>query len=88
MNHRHRKILHALYAHPVSANIPVKGIEAMLGEIGAEVSASGHGRLNIRLNDHQITLPHHGTDLSPHDVQQLRRFLTDQGIDPATQYPL
>ncbi len=88
MNHRHRKILHALFAHPVSANIPARGVEAMLGELGAEVTTGGHGRLHIRLDGHQLVLSHRGAELSPQEVQQLRRFLIDRGVDPVTQYPL
>lgn len=88
MNHRHRKILHALFAHPVSANISARAVEAMLGELGAEVQTGGHGRLHVRLDGHQLVLPHHGGELSPQEVQQLRRFLIDRGVDPVTQYPL
>ena len=37
MNHKHRKTLHALFAHPVSANISPKAVEAVFGELGGEV---------------------------------------------------
>ena len=38
MNHKHRKVLHALFAHPVSANIaPARAVEAVLKELGGEV---------------------------------------------------
>jgi hypothetical protein len=37
MNHRHRKVLHALFAHPVSANIHANDVEAVLTELGAEL---------------------------------------------------
>ena len=30
MNHRHRKVLHGIFAHPVSANIAMKDIEAVV----------------------------------------------------------
>ena len=88
MNHRHRKILHSLFAHPVSANIPVKGVEAVLGELGAEVDNGGHGKLHVKLSGKQTALSHHGAELTPNEVQHLRKFLTDCGIDPVTQYPL
>ncbi len=88
MNHRHRKILHALFAHPVSANIPVSGVEAVLRELGAELSTGGHGQLQVRLGGKAHAFRHHGHDPSPAEVRELRRFLTDCGIDPVTQYPL
>jgi len=31
MNHRHRKVLHAIFAPPVSANIDPKAVEAVFG---------------------------------------------------------
>ena len=34
MNHRHRKVLHALFAHPISANISFKDVESLLSELG------------------------------------------------------
>ena len=30
MNHHHRKALHALFSHPVSANIAMKDVESVL----------------------------------------------------------
>jgi hypothetical protein len=88
MNHRHRKILHKLFAHPISANIPTRGVEAVLGALGAEVEAGHGGRLHVKLNGNQTVLGFHGVDLSPAEVQQVRRFLVDCGVDPANQYPL
>jgi hypothetical protein len=37
MNHRHRKTLHALFAHPISANIDFKKVMHLLEEAGASV---------------------------------------------------
>ncbi|MCA3361990.1 MAG: hypothetical protein INF74_08560, partial [Roseomonas sp.] len=49
MNHRHRKVLHAIFAHPVSANIHPKAVEAVFEELGGEVSHNGSGRLAVKL---------------------------------------
>jgi hypothetical protein len=37
VNHRHRKVLHALFGHRTSGNIDVKDVETMLHELGAAV---------------------------------------------------
>lgn len=37
MNHKHRKTLHALFAHPVSANINYQAVVHVLEELGAVV---------------------------------------------------
>lgn len=37
MNHHHRKVLHAIFSHPVNANIDMKEIEHTLEALGAEL---------------------------------------------------
>ncbi len=88
MNHRHRKALHALFAHPVSANIDPKLVHAALEELGAEVTHGGHGQVKVSLNGH--TQGFHDThhSLSKEEVVQLRRFLEGAGVDPERDYPL
>ena len=86
MNHRHRKVLHALFAHPVSANIHANDVEAVLTELGAELDHTHHGKLMVRLNGQALALPHTGHTLVPEQVRQLRLFLESCGID-ASAYP-
>jgi hypothetical protein len=87
MNHRHRKILHALFAHPVSANIDPKLVHAVFEELGAEVSHNGSGRVAVKLNGkgHAFHDTHHS--LSKEEVVSIRTFLTEAGVDPAA-YPV
>jgi hypothetical protein len=88
MNHRHRKVLHALFAHPVSANISFKDVESLLSELGGEVGHTGHGKLKVELNGHSAafsTAPH---SLPKEEVAQVRKFIAAAGIDPARDYPL
>ena len=88
MNHKHRKVLHALFAHPVSSNIDPKQVQAALGEIGAEVSHGGHGQLVVKLNGHTHGFHDTQHSLSKQEVNDLRHFLTTAGVDPARDYPL
>ena len=88
MNHRHRQILHALFAHPVSANVPLRGVEAVLRDLGAEVQHGHNGRMQVSLAGRRHGFAHHAHDLTPDEVRELRKFLIDCGIDPVTQYPL
>jgi hypothetical protein len=88
MNHRHRKVLHALFAHPVSANIDPKHVLAVLEELGAEVAAGGHGQIKVTLNGHTRGFPDARHALSPDEVAALRHFLVEAGVDPARDYPL
>ena len=88
MNHRHRKVLHALFAHPVSANIAVRDVESVLVELGATVDNRHGGRMGVRLNEHFAEFAHRSAhSLSPDQVRHVRKFLTDAGVDPAA-YPV
>lgn len=86
MNHHHRKILHALFAHPVSANIGLREVEGVLAELGAELSHTGHGRLAMKLAGHSHTVHAATHALSKEDVIGVRKFLEACGIDPEA-YP-
>ena len=86
MNHRHRKILHALFAHPVSANIDPKGVEAVLGELGAEIDNRHGARIGVKLNGHTAVFHKAQHSLHKQEVAQIRHFLEECGVDPA-DYP-
>ncbi|MBB5689418.1 hypothetical protein GXW77_12680 [Roseomonas alkaliterrae] len=86
MNHRHRKVLQALFAHPVSANIDPKAVHAVLEELGAEVSHNGSGRVAVKLNGQAHAFHDARHSLSKDEVVQIRNFLAAAGVDPA-QYP-
>lgn len=88
MNHRHRKVLHSLFAHPVSANIDPKLVVSTLEDVGAEIAHTGHGRLNVKLNGHAHAFHDSRHSLSKDEVVELRNFLTQAGVDPERDYPL
>lgn len=87
MNHRHRKVLHALFDHPISSNISFRDVEAMLRELGAEVENKAGNRVGVTLGGKSAAFSHAQHGLPKEEVVQLRHFLTDCGIDPA-QYPV
>jgi hypothetical protein len=86
MNHRHRKVLHAIFAHPVSANIDPKAVHAVFEGLGAEVTHNGSGRVAVKLNGHAHAFHDSKHSLSKDEVVAIRHFLTEAGIDPAA-YP-
>lgn len=83
MSHAHRRALRRLFAHPVSANIPLHEIEAALREVGAEVGPTGHGRVAVAIGGRHVTL--HATErmLGKDEVVQLRHLLVAAGVKPA-----
>ena len=88
MNHHHRKILHSLFAHPLSSNIGIKDVESVLKELGAEINSAHSGKLHVVLNGHSANFSHPGHDLPKEEVVQMRKFIETCGIDPARDYPL
>jgi len=86
LNHRHRKVLHALFAHPTSANIDVKDVETMFQELGAAVETMSGNRFGITLNGHTVAFHGAAHGLAKDEVVRIRHFLTQCGVDP-TAYP-
>lgn len=88
MNHHHRKILHALFAHPINANISLKDVESVFGELGAEMNSAHSGKLHVKLNGHSANFSHAHHSLPKEEVMQVRKFIETCGIDPDRDYPL
>ncbi len=82
MNHRHRKVLHALFDHPVSANIDVKEVLHVLEELGGEIENKSGNRFGVKLNGHSAAFTHAHHSLPKDEVAQIRKFLQTCGIDP------
>jgi hypothetical protein len=87
MNHRHRKVLHALFAHPLNANVDFKEIEHVLRELGAEIDNKSGSRIGVTLKGHTAAFHHTNHSLPKDEVVQIRKFLETCGITPA-DFPL
>ena len=88
MNHKHRKTLHSVFAHPASANISSRSIEAAIKELDGTIEQRHGGRWGVRLNGHFAEFHHDRHSLHPNQVRQMGKFLTEAGIDPDRDYPL
>lgn len=86
MNHRHRKVLAQLFAHPVSANIDFKDVQSVLKELGAELEDRSGARVAVTLKEHTVLFRHANHSVPKDEIQQIRRFLIDCGITPE-QFP-
>jgi hypothetical protein len=82
MNHRHRKVLHALFSHPVSANIDLKDVMHVFEELGGKVEAK-----SVTLNGHTAAFTHAQHSLPKEEVAQIRKYLETCGVDPG-KYPV
>lgn len=87
MNHRHRKVLHTIFAHPINTNIHFKDVEAVLRELGAEIEEKHGSRIGVTLKGHTVAFHHAQHSLPKDEVLQVRKFLEQCGIDIAN-YPV
>ncbi|MEZ5937023.1 MAG: hypothetical protein R3C52_02240 [Hyphomonadaceae bacterium] len=88
MNHRHRQILHAIFAHPEPANLSGTDVKAVLEELGAEIESRSGDRFAVSYKGHTAVFHEAHHSVEKEGLRQLRKFLVDQGVDPVTQYPL
>jgi hypothetical protein len=84
MRRRHRRTLEAVFAHPVSANIQWRDIEALFIELGAEISEREGSRVAVVLFGEVLVFhrPHPGPNTDKGAVANIRKWLTQHGIVP------
>jgi len=84
MNRKHRALVKAIYAHPVSGAIAWRDVEIMLQAFGAEISEGQGSRVRIALNGVRAVFhrPHPRKEADKGAIKSLRRFLTEAGIRP------
>jgi hypothetical protein len=83
MNHRHRKTLHSIFAHPINANLDFDSVVHVLEQLGAEVDNKSGSRIGVSLNGHSAAFHRASHDLPKEEVIQIRKFLETCGVDPA-----
>ena len=80
MTARHRRTLHAIFEHPVRANIPWADIESLLRACGADISEGRGSRVRIALQGVRAVFhrPHPQKVTDRGAVMSMRRFLPKQ----------
>jgi hypothetical protein len=87
VNHHQRKVLHAIFAHPLNANLEMKDVVNVLSGLGAEIDAKSKSRLGVTLNGRTMVLHLASHSLLKAEVMQIRKFLESCGIT-ADAYPV
>lgn len=82
MRDKHLKILHAIFANPVQANIVWRDVENMLLNLGADIHEAAGSRVCIELNGVIAVFhrPHPRKEADKGAVKSLRRFLIEAGF--------
>jgi hypothetical protein len=84
MSRKHSKTLEALFAHPVSANIKWRDIEALFKALGAEISEREGSRVAVVLFSEVRVFhrPHPGPTTDKGAIASIRDWLEMHGVKP------
>lgn len=84
MNARHRKTLKAIFARPTAGSVRFSEIEALVRALGGQVREGAGSRVVLQLKDSVIHAhrPHPGKEAKKYQVEEIRAWMTDQGITP------
>ena len=84
MKRAHQRTLEAVFAHPTSANIAWKDIEALLVGLGAEVSEREGSRVAIVLFQEIRVFhrPHPSPKTDKGAVVSVKKWLEQHGVKP------
>lgn len=84
MTKKHRRTLHAIYAHPVSANLPWREIEALFKALGADISEREGSRVAVVLFQEVRVFhrPHPTPMTDKRAIASIRDWLELHGVKP------
>lgn len=84
MKRKHQKTLELIFARPVSGNIQWRDIEALLAELGAEISEREGSRVGVRLFGERRVFhrPHPSPNTDKGAVAAIREWLYAHGVKP------
>jgi hypothetical protein len=84
MKHKHAKLLAAIFAHPTSANIHWRDIEALFKSLGADIEEREGSRVAVVLfGEVQVFhRPHPEPTTDKGAVASVRKWLESHGVKP------
>jgi HicA toxin of bacterial toxin-antitoxin, len=84
MKRKHERTLESLFARPTSANVQWRDIEALLSELGAEISEREGSRVAVILFGEVRVFhrPHPSPNTDKGAVESVRKWLEQHGVEP------
>jgi len=81
---RHKRTLEQIFARPTSGTIHWSDIEALLRNLGADLTEGSGSRVRIQLNGARATFhrPHPQPTTDKGAVADMRKFLEAAGVHP------
>ncbi|MBX3726488.1 MAG: type II toxin-antitoxin system HicA family toxin [Xanthomonadales bacterium] len=84
MKRSHRRTLERLFAHPASGNLQWRDIEALLRDLGADVSERAGSRVAVVLfaEVRVFHRPHPSPNVDKGALTSIRKWLEQHGVKP------
>jgi hypothetical protein len=83
LNHHHRVTLEKIFSHPLSGNLEWRQVLSLLAAVGT-TTQEHNGKVKVELGGQTEVLgPPEGKDVDREMIVDLRRMLTNAGLEPA-----
>ena len=84
MKRKHYRTLEAIFARPASGNIQWREVEALLRELGAEITEREGSRIGVRLFGERRVFhrPHPSPQTDKGAIASVRLWLDQNGVRP------
>jgi len=84
MKRKHRRTLERVFAHPATANLQWKDIEALFNDLGAEITEREGSRIAVVLFDEVRVFhrPHPTPNTDKGALASIRKWLEQHGVMP------
>ena len=83
LNHHHRVTLEKIFSHPLSGNVEWRQVLSLLEAVGT-ATREPNGKVKVELGGQtEIFQPPDGKDVDRQMIVDLRRMLTNAGLEPS-----
>ena len=83
LNHHHRVTLEKIFRHPLSGNVEWRQVLSLLEAVGT-TTQEPNGKVKVELGgETEVLQPPNGKDVDRQLVVDLRRMLTNAGLEPS-----
>ena len=83
LNHHHRVTLDKIFSHPLSGNLEWRQVLSLLEAVGT-TTQEPNGKLKVELGgETEVLQPPDDKDVDRQTILDLRRLLTNAGIEPS-----
>ena len=83
LNHHHRDTLEKIFRHPLSGNLEWRQVMSLLAAVGT-TTREPNGKVKVELGGQtEVLQPPDGKDVDRQLIVDLRRLLTNAGLEPS-----